>query len=599
MTDIKVYRGELVVSATAKHFLFPPGHAFDRCFGMPGQNTIHAYQRCYEVVVIGLDEDQEFPTGPEEFPTGVVLDWETCKAKAGCVYSAMVLNENELKELKGRITIGANGTTTCNDANALPAGCSRRRRAPAENRGAYNGELQPGTSYTAFTRAYIPIGGGEVEKVSSPLMDVITTDTSESSVGVVTIAIGVAVAILVCIIVVAVFFLWRRRQRIKAPVIETHDTLHGNDNTAFEMKSARKSSGVNDAQSLPLTFGHKRSLPSTPTDDTYTEPDSNHDDAENPYNNVGNYEYAIEEEDDSWEISWDSLMLGTTILGKGNFGEVREGVVWKNNKAIKVAVKFLKDGASLIAKKDFMDEFGTMTKIGSHPNIVTLIGACENKGILYVALELIPHGNLRSYLRQIRQDGSYVHRSEQLMKFAMDVANGMKHLENIGIIHRDLAARNVLLGNDYIAKVSDFGLSRDEDMYVKKSKTRVPIRWMAPESIQFSTYTSKSDVWSFGVLLWEIGSLGGTPYAKIVSKDIISMLRDGYRMPKPDKCVDDMYEVMTNCWQFEADLRPTFRELHRSFNRMLEENMIYMAVEPYENAQLIELAPINTDLDDR
>ncbi|XP_072048085.1 uncharacterized protein [Amphiura filiformis] len=188
---------------------------------------------CYEVVVIRLDEDEEFPIDPADFPD--FLDWDTCNTKTGCAYSAIVLNESKLKELNGQITIGSEETTTCNDENALPAGCSRRRRAPAENRGAYNGELQPGTSYTAFIRAYIPIGDGQVEHISSPPIDVVTTD--RYSVGVVAIAGGVTVAILVCIIIMVVCLVCGRRKRNQPPGFIPDGAQRGRDNTALEMRS--------------------------------------------------------------------------------------------------------------------------------------------------------------------------------------------------------------------------------------------------------------------------------------------------------------------------------------------------------------------------
>ncbi|XP_072022044.1 uncharacterized protein [Amphiura filiformis] len=559
---------------------------------IPPPNKRNGYVSCYEVIIVPLVKGEAYDPNvdPDEaYPPGDIQSYDENKARPGYPYLAMVLKGNSFTDSE-IVTIGDGIETSCNDTDVRS---NIRKRAEPEIREATNGPVQAATDYTAFTRSYVVVGD-EVKYGSSPLLATpITTNEVVASSIAGTVA-GVVIGVLVCIvIVIVVVVLFKRRKMTRHEKEKSPDDNLGKDNVAVEM-DFKLTTKTDQGSTSNLRYLPNEERPSpSPKIASTNQPTSD----DNPII-PGQQDYEVTDidvQEEPWEIPWDKLMLGKTVLGEGNFGEVREGVVWLKG-VTKVAVKSLKEGASLMEEKDFMDEFGTMTKIGRHPNIVTLIGACKHEGTLYVALELIEHGNLRSYLRKIRKDGTYLDRSEQLMKFAMDVANGMKHLENIGIIHRDLAARNVLLGEDFVAKVSDFGLSRDEDIYVKKSKTRVPVRWMAPESIQFATYTTKSDVWSYGVLLWEIGALGGTPYAKIDSKDLTSMLKSGYRMPKPDKCADDMYEVMTNCWQFEADLRPSFRELHRTVSRMLEENQTYMTVEVYEN---VKLAPINTERDDR
>ncbi|XP_038068801.1 angiopoietin-1 receptor-like [Patiria miniata] len=270
------------------------------------------------------------------------------------------------------------------------------------------------------------------------------------------------------------------------------------------------------------------------------------------------------------EIKWDNFIIDDEILGKGNFGEVRAGCVKIKGQVTKAAIKTIKGNAHESAWEDFMKELRTMTGIEPHPNVVGLLGACMHEAILYVALEFLPNGNLRDYLRSTRpkqqgaagsQDDVSPLTSSNLLKFSLDVAKGMEHLSNTGIIHRDLAARNILLSEDLTAKVSDFGLSRGEEIYVQKSSTGIPVRWLAIESLTRRVYKSKSDVWSFGILLWEIVTFGSTPYPGIDNKSLVHRLLDGYRMPKPENCADEIYDVMLKCWHVQPSNRPSFSEL--------------------------------------
>ena len=220
-----------------------------------------------------------------------------------------------------------------------------------------------------------------------------------------------------------------------------------------------------------------------------------------------------------------------------------------------------------------------MKQAGSHPNIVSLIGACSVDGPLYLVMELVFGGNLLAFLRNSRcQDPHYVNvvsslNERELLKIAKDVSNGMNYLSSLNLVHRDLAARNVLLTEDRVAKVTDFGLARDvqlEGIYTKTTTAgRLPVKWMAPESIRLHIYTSKSDVWSFGVLLWEIISIGECPYPGIPARLLARKLMIGYRMKKPTQCSDDLYEVMKACWQIDAEARPTFAELAKILHEFL------------------------------
>ncbi|XP_038066673.1 tyrosine-protein kinase receptor Tie-1-like [Patiria miniata] len=293
------------------------------------------------------------------------------------------------------------------------------------------------------------------------------------------------------------------------------------------------------------------------------------------------------------EIKWENLIIDDEILGKGNFGEVRAGGVKIKGKVTKAAIKTLKDSTS-DAATDFKAELQTMVGITPHPNVVRLLAACFQEGILYVALEFLPNGNLRDYLRSIRPkqkgaghstDGASPLTSSNLVKFGTDVAKGMDHLSKAGIIHRDLAARNILLSEDLTAKVSDFGLSRGEDIYVQKSSTRIPVRWLAIESLTRSVYKSKSDVWSFGILLWEIATYGSTPYPGIASESLAHRLLEGYRMPKPDNCADEIYNLMLKCWHEVPSERPTFKVLCQALETMNSKSYENVVLSPtvYEN----------------
>ncbi|XP_038055914.1 tyrosine-protein kinase receptor Tie-1-like [Patiria miniata] len=293
------------------------------------------------------------------------------------------------------------------------------------------------------------------------------------------------------------------------------------------------------------------------------------------------------------EIQWQNLTIEDKVLGKGNFGEVRAGRIEIKGEVYKVAIKTLK-GATTTASEDFLVEFKTMVGIKPHPNVVGLMGACMYEAILYVALEYLPNGNLRDYLRSTRpqqqvamklDDGVSPLTSFNLLTFAVDVARGMDHLSDTGIIHRDLAARNILLGEDLTAKISDFGLSRGEDIYVQKSQTRVPSRWLAIESLTRRVYKSKSDVWSFGIVLWEIATFGATPYPGIQSLSLAKRLQEGYRMPKPENCADEIYDLMMKCWQLVPSHRPSFKEITMTLQKMNEpsDENIYMATHFYVN----------------
>uniref|UniRef100_A0A8C4SI23 receptor protein-tyrosine kinase n=1 Tax=Erpetoichthys calabaricus TaxID=27687 RepID=A0A8C4SI23_ERPCA len=337
-----------------------------------------------------------------------------------------------------------------------------------------------------------------------------------------------------------------------------------------------------------------------------------------------------------WEFPRDRLKLGKP-LGRGAFGQVVEAAAFGIQKAstcTTVAVKMLKEGATSSEYRALMSELKILIHIGHHLNIVNLLGACTKPGSpLMVIVEYCRHGNLSNYLKSKRGDytpyknkrssvrnieecdkdldttrnlenitssqssGSSgfdenrlscnmedeeelenhqktVLTMEDLISYSFQVAKGMEFLASRKCIHRDLAARNILLSENNVVKICDFGLARDvyrDPDYVRKGDARLPLKWMAPETIFDRVYTTQSDVWSFGVLLWEIFSLGASPYPGVaIDEEFCRRLRQGTRMRAPDYASPEIYQTMLDCWLGNPKERPTFVELVEHLGNLLE-----------------------------
>ncbi|XP_048194065.1 fibroblast growth factor receptor 2 isoform X6 [Perognathus longimembris pacificus] len=301
---------------------------------------------------------------------------------------------------------------------------------------------------------------------------------------------------------------------------------------------------------------------------------------------AGVSEYELPE-DPKWEFPREKLTLGKP-LGEGCFGQVvmAEAVGIDKDKpkeAVTVAVKMLKDDATEKDLSDLVSEMEMMKMIGKHKNIINLLGACTQDGPLYVIVEYASKGNLREYLRARRPPGmeySYdINRvPEEQMTFkdlvscTYQLARGMEYLASQKCIHRDLAARNVLVTENNVMKIADFGLARDInniDYYKKTTNGRLPVKWMAPEALFDRVYTHQSDVWSFGVLMWEIFTLGGSPYPGIPVEELFKLLKEGHRMDKPANCTNELYMMMRDCWHAVPSQRPTFKQLVEDLDRIL------------------------------
>uniref|UniRef100_A0AAG5CTH9 Tyrosine-protein kinase n=1 Tax=Anopheles atroparvus TaxID=41427 RepID=A0AAG5CTH9_ANOAO len=262
-------------------------------------------------------------------------------------------------------------------------------------------------------------------------------------------------------------------------------------------------------------------------------------------------EFCVKDfQDNGWEIKMEDLQLKENI-GKGEFGDVMLGIL----KGEKVAVKVLKDAGR--ASNKFLAEAGVMTTL-EHENLVKFIGLVFHDKYIYLVTEFMSKGSLVDYLRS--RGRQHITRKDQI-NFAYDTCCGMEYLETKKVIHRDLAARNVLISEDCVAKVSDFGLARDERYTGDISK--LPIKWTAPEALKEGKFSNKTDMWSFGILLWEIYSFGRVPYPRIPLADVVKHVGSGYKMEAPEGCPPEIYEMMRQAWDLVPDKRPTFAELKR------------------------------------
>ncbi|XP_063955968.1 tyrosine-protein kinase CSK-like [Lytechinus pictus] len=256
-----------------------------------------------------------------------------------------------------------------------------------------------------------------------------------------------------------------------------------------------------------------------------------------------------------WAINNKDIQLGSCI-GAGNFGDVLQGTY----QGRKVAIKQVKDNST--AAQAFLAEASVMTTL-KHPNLVQLLGVVLGNP-LYIVLEFMSKGNLVDYLRS---RGRNIITPRHLLKFASDVCNGMAYLEEKKFVHRDLAARNILVSEQDIAKVSDFGLSQEATLNQEGGK--FPIKWTAPEALRKKEFSSMSDVWSYGIFMWELYSFGRVPYPRVPLSEVVAHVEKGYRMESPEGCPDYVYMVMKDCWDITPKKRPTFRHIRSQLNHFM------------------------------
>ncbi|KAM9679014.1 tyrosine-protein kinase Tec isoform 2-T2 [Trichechus inunguis] len=264
---------------------------------------------------------------------------------------------------------------------------------------------------------------------------------------------------------------------------------------------------------------------------------------------------------EKWEINPSELTF-MRELGSGLFGVVRLGK-WRAQ--YKVAIKTIREGA--MCEEDFIEEAKLMMKL-THPKLVQLYGVCTQQKPIYIVAEFMERGCLLNFLRQ--RQGHF--NRDVLLSMCQDVCEGMEYLERNSFIHRDLAARNCLVNEAGIVKVSDFGMARYvlDDQYTSSSGAKFPVKWCPPEVFNYSRFSSKSDVWSFGVLMWEVFTEGRMPFEKNTNYEVVTMVTRGHRLYQPKLASKYIYEVMLRCWQEKPEGRPSFEDLLRTIDELVE-----------------------------
>ncbi|CAH1394457.1 unnamed protein product [Nezara viridula] len=266
------------------------------------------------------------------------------------------------------------------------------------------------------------------------------------------------------------------------------------------------------------------------------------------------------------------------VLGYGAFGTVYKGVWVPEGESVKipVAIKVLRERTGANTSKEFLDEAYIMASV-EHQNLLQLLGVCMTHEMMLVT-QLMPLGCLLDYVRNHKDRIG----SKPLLNWCHQIARGMGYLEEKRLVHRDLAARNVLVQTPSCVKITDFGLAKlldiNEDQY-KAAGGKMPIKWLAPECIQLRTFTHKSDVWAFGVTIWELLTYGGRPYESVPAREVPELLEKGERLPQPNICTIDVYMLMIKCWMLDAESRPSFKELTDEFSKMARDPGRYLVIQ--------------------
>ncbi|ESP02478.1 hypothetical protein LOTGIDRAFT_138365, partial [Lottia gigantea] len=240
-------------------------------------------------------------------------------------------------------------------------------------------------------------------------------------------------------------------------------------------------------------------------------------------------------------------------IASGHYGHVFKG---KLNKCLDVAVKIVR--SNRISPEDFVKEADMLNKL-NHRRIVTLYNICINEKSVWIVTEFMKNGSLRNLLRSPK--GQEL-KMQELLNIGSQIAEGMVHLESLNIIHRDLRADNVLVGDNYEVKIADFGLAKEGSYETVNFRTKIPVRWTAPEALLHGKFSFKSDVWSFGIVCYELVTYGQVPYPGVKNPSLIQLFKDGGKMEKPSQCEQQFYDqIISPCWSYTPDDRPTFENL--------------------------------------
>jgi len=427
---------------------------------------------------------------------------------------------------------------------------------------------------------------------------------------VILVALGISSVFLVTVLIIAFMFRKYRRERRKKKIAGDafRNVYHW---TKVVLIERQKQSVVPD-----VTIEKRKCLAPAPSGSSGGGGKNNNGDFDDVENHES--EYLFLQPDRKWEFNR-ALLLLKSDLGQGEFGKVVLGTVsasLPNNTEHAlidvrgtVAVKMLKEGHSDQDMADFVKEMEIMKSIGSHPNIINLLGVCTQPPgkPLYLIVEYAKYKNLKGYLSYHRRrrldawDNAYerplshptlqsYHDDpidlKEMLNIGYQVAKGMMFLATKKCLHRDLAARNILVTENMTYKIADFGLARDvktTEYYRKKTGGRLPVKWMSPEAIFDSIYTTESDVWSFGILLWEIVTLGDTPYKNLSVEEVYEWHKVGRRMERPHDCPESVYDVMRDCWSLKPADRPSWKMLVNALQSLyieVQEN-VYLEVSPF------------------
>ncbi|KAL4003079.1 Fer-related kinase 1 [Acanthocheilonema viteae] len=264
----------------------------------------------------------------------------------------------------------------------------------------------------------------------------------------------------------------------------------------------------------------------------------------------------------SWLLDHDEVQLQRK-LGEGAFGEVYLSQYVRSNKVIDVAVKTIREEASRLARLKFMKEARIMRKF-SHPNVVKIMGIMVYENPLMIVMELCPEGSMLSYLRR-----NIPVNSDLKLRFATEASAGLAYLESKHCIHRDIAARNCLLSEQLEVKISDFGMSDERRIIYDEKLEKVPMKWLAPETMQQRIFSPKTDVWSFGVLVWEVYADGKEPYPGLSNIQArAKIVVQNYRMEMPKTAPSAVSKLVYRCWKTDPSERPSFAEIHRKLKAL-------------------------------
>ncbi|KAJ8021805.1 Ephrin type-B receptor 2 [Holothuria leucospilota] len=426
--------------------------------------------------------------------------------------------------------------------------------------------LQPGKEYIFEVVAKNENGRGIF---SQPVLETTKGGAYDNPLATAIIAGAISAIFIIALLVAAVIFLvfWRRKS-----IRELERTLEkkGSTPNGFHRRKANRQLYYKIATSIPrnkemptldngsLVYSNGLNsepviLPHITKVRTYIDPST----YENPDEAVREFASEIDS----------SCIRILDVIGGGEFGDVCSGIIWMPDKTTRnVAVKTLKTGATDKDRSDFLAEASIMGQFDD-PNVIRLLGVVTKTRPAMIVTEFMENGSLDKFLRE--NDGRFT--ITQLLGMMRGIASGMRYLSEMNYVHRDLAARNILVNEHLVCKVADFGLSRRKEVdgaYETKGG-KIPIRWTAPEAIAYKKFTSASDVWSLGIVMWEIMSYGERPYWNWPNQDVIKAVEKGYRLPPPMDCPEAIHQLMLDCWQRERNHRPTFSTIVSTLDRLI------------------------------